>query len=140
MRLWTHRFLQILPLLALFTFAATTNVRAADDERGPSVGIVVVPDGLAAKDVKAAVVNAFTNRGWAIRDSSNDEVVGYIRKRSNEARVTVIFDSKQAEFFCAGYVINKTTGERVRPEIPDGWIRNLKADTTKGLNQRIGMR
>ena len=72
-------------------------------------------------------------RGWGIKSNTGDRVVGYLKHRSNEAQLTLVYSTSKIEIFCVGWEINKNTGARVKPEIPKGWIKNIQADITKVL-------
>jgi hypothetical protein len=124
----------ILTLVALL-FTSTTGSASAADNQGESVGFVIVPDNVPATDVAAAMEQVLRGRAWGIKSKSEDTVVGYLKHRSNEATVTLTHSGKKIDLHCVGWAINKKTGERKKPELPHGWLKNLQSDLTKLLNR-----
>lgn len=120
----------------LFSLVASTAI-ADESELGEAVGTVAVPSGLSADEVKDAIVSALAGRQWGIKSKSDGRVVGYLKHRSNEATVTLVYDTSSIELYCVGWAINKRTGERKKPEQPRGWLKNIQADVTKILNRAI---
>ena len=118
-------------VLAFFFLPA---VVAADD-LGQSVGSVTVPDTLKKEDVQEAIVASLTGRAWEVKEKTDERVVGYLKHRSNEATLTLVYTDKKVDLFCVGWSINSKTGERKKPELPNGWIGNIKSDLTKQLNR-----
>ena len=123
-------------LLGIFISSAVSSI-AADDNIGQAVGSVVIPAGISASQVKDTIIRAFTGREWGIKSEAEDRVVGYLKHRSNEAQLTLIFDHQKIDLFCLGWQINKKTGEREKPELPTGWINNIKSDITKLFNRAV---
>ncbi|HVS51597.1 MAG TPA: hypothetical protein VHD62_04520 [Opitutaceae bacterium] len=121
--------------VAAFALAAAFPVFAVDNELGESVGTVALPANVTPTEVKDAIVKAFTGREWGIKSQGSARVVGYLKHRSNEAQLTLVFDAQKVELFCLGWQIDKKTGAREKPELPKGWIGNIKSDLTKILNR-----
>lgn len=107
----------------------------ADEELGVLAGTVVVPDGMLPHEVQDAAVMTLAGREWGIRHKDEERVVGYLKHRSNEATVTLIYRDSKVEVYCVGWAIDKRTGARKKPEQPKGWLKNIMADLTKNLNQ-----
>jgi len=118
-------------------FAMTVRAAAADDDAGQSAGYVVVPSGTTVTEVQDAIVMALSGRGWGIKSNAGDRVVGYLKHRSNEAQLTLVYSTSKIDIFCLGWEINKNTGARGKPEIPKGWIKNLQSDITKTLSRTV---
>jgi hypothetical protein len=111
-------------------------VQAAESsELGQSAGTITVPAGLSKAQIRDAIVAAFAGRQWGVTSKTDDRVVGYLKHRTNEATVTMIFDEQRVEMYCVGWQVHKTTGAREKPEQPKGWLNNLRADLTKHLNR-----
>jgi hypothetical protein len=121
----------ILCLLPSFAVASSTPL---GDELGELYGSVEVPSGLSADTVQKAVVASLAGREWAIKDRTDTQVVGYLKHRSNEAKVTLVYSTEKVDIYCVGYAIKKSTGERKKPELPTGWLKYLKSDLTKQIN------
>ncbi len=121
----------------LSIFNVTVRAASADDEVGQSAGYVVVPSGTTATEVQDAIVIALGGRGWGIKSNTSDRVVGYLKQRSNEAQLTLVYSTSKIDIFCLGWDINKNTGERKKPEIPRGWIKNIQADITRILSLTV---
>lgn len=129
-----HRFFQSALLLVAF-FSATASVRAAEiEELGNQWGTVAVPSGVSAEKVKAAIIATLAGREWNVQERADDHVTGYLKHRSNEAKVTLKFNTETVEIYCVGYQVNKKTGMREKPELPEGWLKRLRGDLTKQLN------
>ncbi len=120
---------------ALSLCAASPGRAADDDELGSPAGTVAVPDGLLPNEVQDAMVLTLSNRGWEIKDKAEARVVGYLKKRSNEATVTLIYRASKIEVYCAGWEIDKNTGQHKKPEQPAGWLKNIRNDLTKNLSR-----
>lgn len=109
----------------------------ADNDLGQSAGAVVVPSGVTASEVQDAIVMALSGRQWGIKAKTDERVVGYLKHRSNEATVTLIYNNSKIDLYCVGWQIDKKTGAREKPEQPKGWLKNLQVDITKNLNRTI---
>jgi hypothetical protein len=131
------RLLQKSLLVAAFglVFFVAPQASAQPANAGTPVGSLVVPNRLTKDDVKDVVIMSLAGRGWGIQEKTDGKVVGYLKHRSNEATLTIIFDEKHVDLFCVGYEINKKTGERKKPELPNGWLNYIRGDLTKKLNQ-----
>lgn len=116
-------------------FCAASQASAAAEGPGTPAGSVAVPNGLSKSEVKETIIMTLAGRGWAIQEKTDEKVVGYLKHRANEATVTLVYDDKTVELFCVGYEINKKTGERKKPELPNGWLNFIRNDLTKKLNQ-----
>lgn len=131
-----RRFLRVACIATLFTFCLTASAVRAADELGTSVGLIAVPEGVPADSARQIVAYSLTKREWVVTDKSDTKVVGQLRHRGKEAIVTFIFDGQgQIEVYCAGWKINRD-GKRLKPELPERWIANIKKDVTTRLNQR----
>ena len=124
------RFLAALAVVLGFLSAP---VSAA--EKGEPVGTLIVPDGLSSDEIKEAIALSFAGRGWTIKDKTSKEVVGHINQRGNEAFLYVAYTKKEINLRCEGWEVSKT-GERKKPEIPKGWVDNIKKDITKRMNMK----
>ena len=126
------RFLSGLVITAL-SFGVSVQ---AQDLQGPGelVFTVPVPAGLAKADVKDVVVTTLVARNWNIKEKGSDKAVGYLNHRGNEALVTLAFDDKKVEVSCVGWKVN-SKGVREKPELPKGWLNNIKSDLGKRLTQ-----
>ena len=109
----------------------------AAEDIGQSVASIPVPAGLSSADVQEAIVMTLAGRQWGIKSREADRVVGYLKHRSNEATVTLIYSTTQVELFCVGWQIDKRTGARQKPEQPRGWLKNIQVDLTKNLNRAV---
>ena len=72
-----------------------------------------------------------------MQSETDDRVVGYLKHRSNEAKVTLVYSTAKVEIHCVGWKINKKTGERKNPELPKGWLENIQADLVVNLNHAL---
>ena len=114
---------------------------AADDpELGVAAGTVLVPEGKSATEVQDAIVHALLGRQWEVKQKGSDRVVGYLKHRTNEATLTLIYSTTKVELFCVGWQIDKKTGRREKPEQPKGWLNNIRTDLGKILNRPASSR
>lgn len=129
-----HRLFLVLGSLLALVVAPT--VHAADEQPlGTPAGTVTVPGGYTKEDVQDVIAMALAGRGWGVQEKTADKVIGYLKHRSNEATVTFVYNEKQVSLYCVGYKVDKKTGERIKPELPSGWLNNLRSDLTKKLNR-----
>jgi hypothetical protein len=124
----------LIAIFSAFVLAAAPQAQAAEEELGTAAWTLPVPSGVSQKEVREAIVAALLGRQWAVQSQTDDKVVGYLKHRGNEAQVTFIYTANKVDVFCLGWQINKA-GQRQKPEQPKGWLNNLKADLTKGLNK-----
>ncbi|MBM3854706.1 MAG: hypothetical protein FJ399_16395 [Verrucomicrobia bacterium] len=122
-------------LVAALALCCARAQAAESSDLGQSAGVITVPTGLSKAQIRDAIVAAFAGRQWGVTSKTDDRVVGYLKHRSNEATVTMIFDEQRVEMYCVGWQVHKTTGAREKPEQPKGWLNNLRADLTKHLNR-----
>lgn len=127
----TLRLPRFATALALLLGLFSSFARAA--EAGQSVGSVPVPAGLTLAEVKEIAAISLVQRQWTVKEKTDNRVVGYLKHRGIEATLTLTFDTNAIQLFCEGWKINKE-GVRQKPELPDGWINNIKKDLAKRLN------
>jgi hypothetical protein len=127
-------------LLAAFFCLLTSFARAdaaTDDSLGTLFATVSVPPNVSAAAVQEAIITTLSGRKWGVRSKTDDRVVGYLKHRSNEAKVTLVYSPAQVEIHCVGWKINKKTGERKKPEQPKGWLENIQSDLVVNLNHAL---
>lgn len=124
-------------ILAFAAFVLCSVQRAAAEDAsqlGEPAGEVAVPPGISKGDVQNAIVATLLGRQWGVTSKSDGRVVGYLKHRTHEATVTLIYTTTQVEVYCVGWLIDKSTGARLHPEQPRGWLKNIRSDLTKRLN------
>lgn len=104
-------------------------------ETGDLVATVAVPSGFTAAEVQEAIVATLAGRQWGVKSREEGTVVGYLKHRSNEAKVTLVYDTATVKLYCIGWQIDKKTGVREKPEQPKGWLKNIQGDLTKHFNR-----
>lgn len=109
--------------------------RAAQDDRGTFFASVPVPSAVSKSELPDILVAVLQGREWGVKSKADGAVVGYLKHRSNEATVTLAYDGTKVDIYCVGYQIDKKTGERVKPEQPKGWLKNIQSDLTKRFNR-----
>ena len=107
---------------------------ATDDSLGDLITTVNVPSGLNAETVQGTTVATLTGRTWAILRKTDDRVVGYLRHRSHETKVTLVYSAAEVKLYCVGWKIDKKTFERKKPALPEGWLENIQLDLKAKLN------
>lgn len=102
---------------------------------GPLAFTIPIPEGrVSLKQVHAAVLQGAIGREWGVKQDTETRVIIYLLHRKNEATVTFLISEKSVEADCVGYAVDKS-GNRKNPEQPEGWLRNLRQDITKGINE-----
>ena len=61
-------------------------------------------------------------------------MVIYLNNHGHEATVTYLITDKSVQAYCEGYKVDGN-GNRKGTEQPSSWLKNLKNDITKLLNQ-----
>lgn len=133
----THSLSRVLRafLLAGMSFVLAGLSRADITNPGPLAFRVDVPgERLTAADIRDIILRASIGRAWEVKEDAENRIVIYLSHRKNEATVTYEFDAKQISAYCEGYATNGK-GVRKGPEQPTGWLKFLKKDITKGLNE-----
>jgi len=110
---------------------------ATDGSLGTLFATVTVPPNVSAQSVQSEIITTLSGRKWAVRSKTDDRVVGYLKHRSHEAKVTLVYSTTAVEIHCVGWKINKKTGERKKPEQPEGWLENIQADLVVNLNHAL---
>lgn len=127
----------LLAALVLPLALATTAKAGFEDikETGELIATIQVPAGFTKAEVQEAIASTLLGRQWGVKSKEDGSVVGYLKHRSNEAKVTLIYDTTKVELFCIGWQIDKKTGVREKPEQPKGWLKNIQNDLTKHFNR-----
>lgn len=124
--------------VAAFSIMVPVGSALAASEFGEAAGSVSVPAGVSKEAVQDAIVKALLGRQWDVKSKESDKVVGYLKHRSNEATVTLVYSETKVDLFCVGFQINKKTGVREKPEQPKGWLNYIRSDLGKILNRPAG--
>jgi hypothetical protein len=102
---------------------------------GTQVGTLRLANGMDSARVQDLICGVLFAREWEVKEKANDHVVGHIKHRSSEAVLTLVFDSELIQIYCEGWKIDKKSGSHIKPQLPDGWIENIRDDLTKRLAQ-----
>lgn len=139
MKFSSHFVRAFVLLAALFSpLALITSAKAGVEdipETGELVATVQVPSGFTEAEVQEAIVATLLGRQWGVKSKDGGRVIAYLKHRSNEAKVTLVYDTVKVELFCIGWEIDKKTGVREKPELPKGWLKNIQGDLTKHFNR-----
>lgn len=132
MKCFLFRLLMVFAVLG--PLAAETTSPLVD---GPQkVGMLAVPAGLTAVEVKHVIANALTKRSWTVKSSDETTVVGYLKHRGYEATLIFHYDEKQIEIVSDSFEIDGD-GKRLGRANPTSWIDNLKKDIPRYLEGAI---
>jgi hypothetical protein len=101
----------------------------ADENYGEPAGTVLVPAGLTQEEVASGITEAAAGRGWTIRKKGDDHVVIFLEKRGWVSNLTLTYGKDDIQIF-------SKTVKKGKPELPSGWIDNLKKDLTRILNSK----
>ena len=96
------------------------------------MGTVGIPAGVDAHMVRDAIVRALEGRKWTVQSQSDTTVVGYLKHRGYEAKLTFVYDAVHVRILSDSYKID-SSGHREERGIPDRWVRNLKNDIPRFL-------
>lgn len=133
---YTRLALLLAMLLAPLSFVASAHAGYDDIQgTGELVATVAVPSGFSSAEVQEAIVASLAGRQWGLKAREEGTVIGYLKHRSNEAKVTFKYDTSKVDLYCIGWQVHKKTGVREKPELPSGWLKNLQADLTKHFNR-----
>jgi hypothetical protein len=133
----TMRSFFVMTAFAVAFFVHAKAVGADEADLGQPAGSVAVPEGLSAQQVQNAIIASLAGRQWTIQSKTDERVVGYLKHRSNEATLTMVYDTTKIELYCVGWAINKKTGERKKPEQPEGWLKFIRGDLAKNLGRAL---
>lgn len=136
MKLWRPPLPQLLVLSAIFLLAPRAPAMTPHiEDIGEPAGTIFVPAGLSLEDVRSVITLSLAQREWTVKERFDNRVVGVLVHRGRDARLTLNFDTEKVDLYCVGWRLNRS-GERVRPEQPEGWIKNITKDITERLNLR----
>lgn len=128
----------ILLAALVLPLALITSAKAGVEDipgTGELVATVQVPSGFSESEVQEAAVATLLGRQWGVKSKDGGRVIAYLKHRSNEAKVTLVYDTAKVEIYCVGWQIDKKTGAREKPELPKGWIKYIQQDLTKHFNR-----
>jgi len=123
----------------IFLLCASQALLAAENPAadGPQeMGMMVMPKGVTAKQVKVAIVAALTNRKWLVKSADDSTVVGYLKHRGTEATLTFRYDENEIEIISDSYEID-SDGKRLERKNPIRWIDYLKQDILHYLTVEV---
>jgi len=103
---------------------------------GTEVGTLDIPAGLSTEEVREVLVISVFARDYTLQDKGERHVVGYLNHRGHEATLSFVIRPNVITIYCEGYAVN-SRGERRRPEVPHGWINNLRNDITKRMALKL---
>ncbi len=106
---------------------------------GPLAFTIPVPEGrVSLKQVHAAVLQGALGRQWGVKQDTEAKVIIYLLHRKNEATVTFLISEKSVEAYCVGYAVDES-GNREKPQQPERWLKNLRQDITKRINEAANL-
>lgn len=115
--------------------SAGSPARNAYQPAGTQVGTLRVPNKMEPSQVQNTIATVLLNREWQVTEKADGHVVGHIKHRSHEAVLTLVYDHDLIQLYCEGWKIDKETGAHLKPDLPDGWIENIRNDLTERLAQ-----
>lgn len=121
-----------LALFSVFSLAFTLlcSVAHAVDgkpEYGNPAGSMVVPDGLNAKEIQRAIMEAGAAEDFIIKTRDDEKVVLFRDDGKWVCQLTFAYDLHEIQIY------NKSARGGV-PKVPDSWIKSLKKDIGRKLN------
>ncbi len=121
--------------IALYT---SPSVSAVDiDDFGQPAGTITIPKEITHVEIQDAIISALVHRQWNIKSRNENQIVGYIKQRKNEATVTFIYTSNKIDMYCVGWRINPDTGQRVKPEQPAMWLNFLRNEIIRVFDRLV---
>jgi hypothetical protein len=137
---FSSHFVRAFVLLAalVLPLALITSAKAGVEdirETGELVATVQVPAGFTTAEVQEGVMATLLGRNWGVKSKEDGRVIAYLKLRSNEAKVTLVYDTAKVDIFCVGWEIDKKTGVREKPEQPTRWLDKIQADLTKHFSR-----
>jgi hypothetical protein len=127
-------------LLAVFAAALSLGpVLHADTQAIQLPGSPVLVTTLPAEDsidkVGSAVVQAAQGRAWTVVSTDQNIVVATLTHRGISAKLFIVIGKGSIQFYSDSWKIDKTTGARISPTVPKGWIKNVEKDTLRLLHR-----
>jgi hypothetical protein len=99
---------------------------------GLAVGSIPIPSGISAVAARDVIAYSLVARGWTVKEKDLAHVVGHLNHRGTDATITFRIEGEMINVFCDGWRVDKQ-GQRVKPDQPDSWIKNIKNDVTRRL-------
>lgn len=94
--------------------------------------IVEFPNPFPVSEVHRAVVDSLTDRRWQLGQITDTSVRASLVHRGFESNIHVEVKSSGIEIYSDSWRIDRQ-GERLNPEHPDGWLRNIERDVRRSL-------
>lgn len=120
-----------LAAILLFTVAACSNTQPIHN-----VNQATVASSLSAADVRTAIVQAATQRGWAIVEDSGSEIVAAINVRTHEAKVRIPYSDNSYSIQYEDSVNLKQRGSSIHRNY-NRWVHNLNNDIRRQMNLQM---
>jgi hypothetical protein len=103
------------------------------------MGTLGMSPGVNAPMVRDAIVKALNGRGWDVQTQTDTTVVGYLKHRGYEARLTFVYDAVHIRILSDSYKID-SAGKIEERGIPGRWVKNLKNDIPRFLAAAMAKR
>lgn len=105
---------------------------AAPDE---PVLISEFPESFPVSKVRDAVLKSVRERGWTVGQTTGTSVRASLVHRGFESNIHVEAAGSRITIYSDSWRVDRQ-GERLNPEHPDGWLRNIERDVRRSLGLR----
>lgn len=112
----------------LFTVTACSNTQPIHN-----VEQATVASSLSQPQVRTAIVQAATNRGWVIEEESGDEIIAVINVRTHQAKVRIPYSDNDYSIHYESSVNLKQRGSAIHRNY-NRWVHNLNNDIRRNMN------
>ena|SRR5690554_165264 len=124
-----NNFIKI-SLASVFLFSVTA---CSNTQPIHNVEQATVVSSLSAEQVRSAIVQAATNRGWIIEEDSGDEIVAVINVRTHQAKVRIPYSESNYSIEYDSSDNLKQRGSSIHRNY-NRWVHNLNNDIRRNMN------
>lgn len=110
-------------------YSTRINSAAQPDE---PVLIIDFPKPFPVREVRGAVLASLEGREWEVGRTTETSVRASLIHRGFESNIQIEIESSRMVIYSDSWRIDRQ-GERLNPEHPDGWLRNIEHDVRRFL-------
>lgn len=138
----TMKKLNLSLLISLILSVVLPSLLVADSELDKrlrafeKVAIVHAPESLGEDKMREVVIRTALNREWKVVENKDSLIVIHLVHRRFDSTLYLRYDDATIEIFSDSWRLARN-GDRLRKDIPTGWIENLEKDFARNFEAAV---